>query len=141
EIILLFVGKHPPFQQNQDFRGFLVLPRGNISVREFKKLSHTVVFFPEKPLQQPARSLQASRSHQRVAIGDQKSRVTFGRRKRLEQGGGAHGISGLDVCLGVQQRHAAFLRRQFVRAPKNLHRIRGGAASRSELPGPQKRPR
>ena len=117
EFILLFVGKHPPFQYQQDFHGLLILTRGDVAFRQFEHVRRAFIFFPEKTLEQLARALQASRSHQRIAKCYEKSRVAFGRGKRFQQGSGAHRISRLDVCLGVQQRHAAFLRRQFVRAP------------------------
>ena len=60
EFILLFVGKHPPFQQQQDFRGFLVLTCGDVTVREFKQVGHAFIFFSEKPFEQPARAFEAS---------------------------------------------------------------------------------
>ncbi len=51
EIVLPFVGKHPPLERQEDIRGFLVLARGHVPVRQFEQLGHAFIFFAEDPLE------------------------------------------------------------------------------------------
>ncbi len=131
KIILPFVRKHPPLQHQEYLRGFLVLTGCDIAVRELEELGHAFIFFSQELIEQLARAFEISRSHERVAVRGEKRRVVFGSGKGLQQRRGAHGIPGLQVCLSVEQSHAAFLRRQFVRAPKKMKRVGRGAARRS----------
>ncbi len=107
-------------------------------VREIEQLGHAFIFFAEQPLEQLPRPIRISRPHQRFTIGNHKCSVTFGCGKRLQQRGGTYGIAGLQVCLGIEQSDAAFLRREFIRAAKKMQRVGRGAARRSKLPGTQK---
>jgi len=137
EIVLPFVGKHPPLERQEDLHGLGVLARGDVTVRQVEQLGHSFILFAEKPFEQLARALEISRSHERIAKSGHEGRVSFGGGKRFQQGCRADGIAGLQICLGIQKSDAALLRREFVSTTKKLERIGRGAARRSKLPGPQ----
>ncbi len=77
----------------------------------------------------------------RVGKRVQKRDVAFVRRKRFQQGCRFGGFAISQFRLGIQQRHAALLRRQCVSTAQEHQSVLRSAAGRRDLPGTQKRSR
>src|SRR6266850_2969901 len=141
ELALALVREHPPLHRYKNFHSLLVLPRGGVVVGKAEKPRHSFFFLPDKAVQHFAGTLQISRTHERDAVGIEKRRVALGSREWLQQGRGADGVSGLQVCLGIEECDAALLWSEPVRAAQHIQRVGGGAARGGKLSGAQKRAR
>ena len=90
-------------------------------------------------MQHFAGALQVARAHQRFGIGREERRVALRGGKWLQNRDGANRVSALQIGLRVEQRHAALLRRQLLRAAQKIHRIGGRTLGRGQLSRAQER--